>query len=467
MKRTEMQGHENQTIERAVAKFIVGFGSEHIDADAREDLKALIKDQLAIQIGASQLPWSRQVHRFRKPQPGEATVVGETKKAIAADAAYLNATYGHGFEYDDFAGNAHPGCCVVPTAIAVGEELGASFEDVIVAMVAGYETYVRIGYLCSPALLNAGWQSHSVLANFGAAAAAAKLYGLNEDATFHAIAIALSSCGGPTEYASTGGSIKRVHAGMSVRNGIEAADLARAGITGPRRYLIGDRGFYRMFVKNDVDDSNADTFGLNEPLQLRQLKFKPYCCCAATHGYIDALLPVRGRADDIIAIDTRIQTMSDAIVGNRNANIYAPRNIEELQYSLPAQMALSVLGLGNGYKAHRGYLDGKLSLAPDSPAIQLTKKIKLTVSPELDAKYPRTFAAEMTVHFKDGTSVHLFNDKIKGGPANPFTIDEHRVKLDELTEDVIGLETSARIFDMVDSSEPDMPIRELMKPLSW
>lgn len=455
------------TIERSVARFIVGFGSQHIDALAREDLKALIKDQIAIQVGASQLPWSRQVHDFRKPQDGNATVVGETSKAIAADAAYLNATYGHGFEYDDFNGNAHPGCCVVPTAIAIGEELDATFEEVVVAMVAGYETYVRIGYLCSPALLNAGWQSHSVLANFGAAATAAKLYGLDEEASFHAIAIALSHCSGTTEYASTGGSIKRVHAGMAVRNGIEAADLARAGITGPRRYLIGDRGFYRMFVKNSVDDCEASTFDLEGPLQLRQLKFKPYCCCAATHGYIDALAPVRPRAQEIVAIDAQIQTMTDAIVGNRNAHIYSPRNIEELQYSLPLQMALSVLDLGNGYKTHRAYLDGKLSLASDSAPIRLAQKIKLHVSTEMDSKYPRTFAADITVHFADGTSQHLFNDRIKGGPANPFTREEHRVKLDELTESVIGLERAGHMFDLVDRLEPAMPIRELTQYLRW
>lgn len=455
------------SIERSVARFIVGFKSEHIDAAAREDLKTLIKDQLANMIGASQLPWSRQVHTFRKPQEGGATVVGEARKAIAADAAYLNATFGHGFEYDDFNGNAHPGCCVVPAAIAIGEELDATMEEVAVAMVTGYEVYVRIGYLCSPALLNAGWQSHSVLANFGAAAVAAKLHRLSEEEAFHAMAIAYSHCGGPTEYASTGGSIKRVHAGMSVRNGIESADLARAGITGPRRYLTGNRGFYRMFVKNDVDDSNASTFDLNEPLQLRIAKHKPYCCCAATHGYIDALADVRGRADEIVSIDTRIQTMTDAIVGNRNAQIYAPRNIEELQYSLPVQMALSALDMGNGYKTHRAYLEGRLDLGPDSAPIQLARKIKLTVSPELDAKYPRTFAADMTVHFKDGSSVELYNDKIKGGPANPFTREEHRAKLDELTEEVVGLETAAKIFDLVDELNPQKPVRELTKYLRW
>jgi 2-methylcitrate dehydratase PrpD len=453
--------NDTRTLERAVAEFVVGFGSEHLDADARNDVKALMEDQIAIQIGASQLPWSKQVRTFRNPREGQATIVGETFKASAADAAYLNATYGHGFEYDDFNGNAHPGCCVVPTAIAIGEELGSTLEEVVVALVAGYEVYVRIGYLCSPALLNAGWQPHSVLANFGAAAVAAKLHKLNVEETQHALAIALSHASGTTEYASTGGSIKRVHAGIAVRNGIESVDLARAGVTGPRRFLTGDRGFYRMFVNQATGDEAAETFGLDQPLQLRLLKFKPYCCCAATHGYIELMEQISPRADDIVSIDAQIQAMTDAIVGNRNAHIYGPRNIEELQYSLPAQMALAALGKGNGYRTHRAFLDGQLDLGPDSDVIALTRKIKLTVSTDLVERYPRTFVADATMHYKDGTSEHLFLDRIKGTPAKPFTPAEMRAKFDELTVEVIGADQSAALFDTIDTLDPATPISTL------
>ena len=188
--------NDTQTLEWAVAKFVVSFSARDIGADGLEAMKRLVKDQLAIQVGASQLPWSKQVRSFRRPRAGGATIVAEGFKAAAADAAYLNAAFGHGFEYDDFAGNAHPGCCVVPAALAIGEEIDANLEHVATALVVGYETYVRIGRLASPDLLNAGWQPHSVLANFGAAAVAAKLYQLNEEQTLHALAIALSHASG-------------------------------------------------------------------------------------------------------------------------------------------------------------------------------------------------------------------------------------------------------------------------------
>ena len=118
---------ETLTLEQAVARFVVNFSFEDIDPATMDALKMLTKDQFAIQIGASQLPWSKKTRDFRNPRPGKATIVGDPgMKAAAVDAAYLNATYGHGFEYDDFFGNAHPGCAVVPAAFAMAEEAGES-----------------------------------------------------------------------------------------------------------------------------------------------------------------------------------------------------------------------------------------------------------------------------------------------------------------------------------------------------
>lgn len=452
---------ESSSLEVAVAQFVVDFSSSDIDAVARASALSLIKDQLAIQVGASRLPWSRQVRAARQLRPGKSTIVGEQEPVAAADAAYINATYGHGFEYDDYAGNAHPGCCVVPVALAIGEELGASFEQMLVAMVAGYEAYVRIGRLGSPDLLNAGWQPHSVLANFGAAAVAAKLYGLDAEHTLHSLSIALSHASGTTEYASTGGSIKRAHAGLAARNGIEAADLARAGITGPRRFLTGDRGLYRTFIRKVVTDEARSDFLPGQPLQISQLSFKAYCCCAANHAYIEAMAGLRSHADRIATVEARIQTMTDAIVGTRNAHIYEPRNIEELQYSLPAQMALSVLGLGNGYRTHRDFLEGCLQLTPESDVLQFARRIKLSIAPDLDKKYPRKFVADVTVRYVDGSAEEIFVDRVTGRPDKPFTQSEHQAKLDELTQEILGRERAAQLFELLDRMPTELPVGEL------
>ncbi|NKC04942.1 MmgE/PrpD family protein [Brucella haematophila] len=450
----------SQTLEEAVAAFVVNFTHADIDARTLEAAKALIKDQFAIQIGASVLPWSQKTLAFRAPHPGRATIVNRAEPASAVDAAYMNATYGHGFEYDDFFGNAHPGCAVVPAAFALGEELGASLEEVLTALVVGYETYVRIGKWGSPAVLNVGWQPHAIFANFGTAALAAKLMKLDVEQTFHALAIALSHASGPTEYASTGGSIKRVHAGIAVRNGIEAAGLAAAGVTGPRRFLTGDRGLYRMFCHKTVGDEAIADFLPGVANFMPGLSFKHYCCCACTFSYIEAMQELQGRAQDIERVEARVQTMVNNIVGTRNANIYQPRNIEEVQYSLPAQMAMSALGIGNGFSAHHAVLEGKIDLKDGSPVYDLINRIKIEISPELDEKY-RHFVADVTVHLKDGTTETIFREQSKGSPMKPYTAAEHLEKLSDLTDGVMGREQAARLWALVDEMRFDRKASEI------
>lgn len=449
-------------LEAAVARFLVAFAFQDVDADSLHAMKTLLKDQLALQVGCAQLPWSRQARRFlRKPRPGSSTIVGEASTVDAADAAYINATYGHGFEYDDVAGNGHPGCCVVPAALAVGEELGATLGQVAEAMVAGYEVYVRIGRLASPELVNQGWHPHAVLANFGAAAVAAKLHGLDAERARHALAIALSHASGTTEYTASGGSIKRVHAGIAVRNGIESVELARVGMTGPTRYLSGEKGFFRTFIRRAAEPEAAGSFSPGQPLRIRDTWFKAYCCCGAHHAYIDAMAGVRGRAGDIVAVEAKVQAMTANLAGNAHAHQHGPRNIEELQFGLPLQMALAVLGKGNGYATHRAFLEGALPLAADSDVVRFARRIVLQRSPELDERHPRNFVADVVIHYRDGTREHIFLDHAKGMPTAPFTPEEHRAKLDELTHEVIGQPQARRLFDLIDRLPSATPVGEL------
>lgn len=450
---------ESQSLERAVARFVVNYTYADIDPATLEAIKGLIKDQFAIQIGASMLPWSQKTLTFRNPRPGKATIVNHAEKGAAVDAAYVNASYGHGFEYDDFFGNAHPGCAVVPAAFAIAEELGASLEDTITALVVGYETYVRIGKWGSPAVLNQGWQPHAIWAGFGIAALASRMYGLDEDQTFHALAIALSHASGPTEYASSGGSIKRIHAGIAVRNGIEAAELARAGITGPRNFLTGNRGLYKMFCDTEVGDAAIPDFAPGAPNLMPGLSYKAYCCCACTFSYIEAMQTVQDRADEIESIDARVQTMVNSIVGTRNANIYTPRNIEEVQYSLPAQMALSVLGKGNGFQAHYAILEGRLDLGEGSEIRNMLNKVRIEVSPDLDKTY-KYFVADVDVHYKDGTTQNIFQEQSTGSPMKPFAPEAHLKKLDDLTETVVGLDQAHRLWALVDRMDPATPVSD-------
>ena len=449
-------------LERSVARFVGAFGRAHIDAAGLTVAKALLKDQLAVQVGASQLPWSRDVRRcLHKPRPGLASVVADAQRMDAGDAAYLNAVYGGGFEYDDVAGNGHPGCSVVPVALALGEEIGATLGAVVVAMVAGYEAYVRIGRLASPDLVNRGWHPHSVLAHFGGAAVAAKLLGFDEAMTLNALGIALSHACGTTEYTSTGGSIKRVHAGIAARNGIHCAELARGGITGPRLWLTGKKGFYRNFIGRAVESGAELDFALDAPLRLPQAWFKAYCSCGAHHAYIDAMQQIRPRVAEVESIEARVQAMTANLAARPEAAQEGPRSIEELQFSLQLQMALSALGLGNGYATHLDFLAGRLQLPADGHVVALARRIKLQHAPELDQRFPRNFVADVVVRYRNGSSQSIFVEHALGMPGRPFTAAEHEAKLHELSFGVLGEAKARKLFALIDELDYERPVQDL------
>ncbi len=450
-------------LEQSVVGFIQELKYEHLTPAAHEGIGRLMRDQFALQVGISQMPWSQQLLKYVTSQqrPGVSRVAASRQTMSALDAAFVNGSYGHGFEYDDAHGpsESHPGSCVIPAALAIGEELGSSLEEVITAMVAGYEVYSRIGVLASPDLLKRGFHPHGTLSNFGAAAVAAKLRGFDAETTLHALAIALSHTSGTTEYTSTGGSIKRIHAGIGTRNGMAAADMAQAGITGPRAPLSGNKGFFKAFLQRSPAEDAAQRFALDRPFEIATNWLKAYCACYCTHAYIDALRPFAARRPDIADVHLKIAPHFNVVVGTANANAYEPRNIEHVQFSLPIQAAFTLLGLGNGYAIHRDYLAGKVDMAP---VIATARGIRITEAPELAQKYPGKFVADVTITFKDGSAQHAFVEDPIGTDQNPMPESEQDAKFMELTCDVLGAERAQQLLAALRAMDRKMLATELM-----
>lgn len=449
------------TIEEAAAALVTDLTFATITPDALAGTRRLMQDQLALQVGCSSLPWCRAVVELTRAShsPGVSRVTASDDRFSAADAAFVNATFGHSFEYDDAhsASRSHPGSCVVSAALAVGEEIGATIEEVLVGIVAGYETYTRIGTLASPDLLLGGFHPHAVLSTFGAAAVVAKMKHFDAETTLHALAIALSHSAGTTEYTSSGGSIKRVHSGIGTRNGIRAAELAAAGITGPTRFLSGGKGFFQTFVGKDIGDDQAGVFALDRPFEIAGPLFKPYCACGYTHGFIDGARTFADRVEEITAIDLAIQPSGDVVVGTKNVNAWSPTNIEQLQYALPYQFALAALGIGNGYQAHRSYFDGALDLGPGSPAAALAERITITPDPKLDVDYSSKLVAGMTVSFADGASETLFVEDSVGSSGNPMSEETLDAKFRDLVVGELGEARADELLAAIKGAPLDTP----------
>ncbi|MFT3660726.1 MAG: MmgE/PrpD family protein [Gordonia sp. (in: high G+C Gram-positive bacteria)] len=449
-------------LEAAVVRFVTELTYDDLDEPALAGLNRLLRDQIALEIGTSRMPWSRQVldYTLAVARPGRSRIAAHDGTVSAADAAFVNGTYGHGFEYDDAHGPsaAHPGSCVIPAAFAIGEELGSTLRDVLTALVAGYEVYTRIGVLAAPDLLARGFHPHAVLSTFGAAAVAAKLRGFDARTTLDALAIALSRASGTTEYSSTGGSIKRVHAGIGTQGGMVAADLAAAGLTGPHGFLSGSKGFFRTFLQRGPGEDAAAAFDAGKPMEIATVWLKAYCACYCTHAYIDALRPFADRVEDIAHVRLHLHPAFDVIVGNANANAFAPRNIEHVQFSLPAQASFTLLGLGNGYRVHRDYLAGEVDL---DPVRAFTEKITIIPEQSLADRYPGKFVADVEVEFGDGTVERVFVEDPIGTDLNPMSEAEQDAKFAELTVDVIGERQSAALLAALRDPALDAPVTDL------
>src|SRR5215468_2512588 len=184
-----------------------------------------------------------------KAWPPASCLIGSPTRVAAANAVLANGTLAHGLDYDDTLEEAivHTGCCAGMTALAVGEELSASGKAVLEAAIAGTEVMWKVG-LVAPGKFHArGFHPTALCSTFGAAAAAGRLYGLEQGQWGDAFGLCGSQSSGIIEYLADGTWTKRLHPGWSAHGGVIATLLAQQGFRGPARVFEGQHGFYRSF----------------------------------------------------------------------------------------------------------------------------------------------------------------------------------------------------------------------------
>src|SRR5262249_30254761 len=143
-------------------------------------------------------------------------------------------------------------------ALAAGEWAGASGAELLDAYIVGFELEGRLGRAMNPRHYQRGWHCTATIGTIGTAAAAARLFGLHVERTGHALAIAAAEASGVKE--NFGRRVKPVHAGLAARNGVVAAQLARAGLTASAAAIDGAQGFLAAMdsERPSLDDAAAD-----------------------------------------------------------------------------------------------------------------------------------------------------------------------------------------------------------------
>lgn len=231
----------------------------------------------------------------------------------------------------------------------------------------GMEVACRIGNAVTPGHYERGWHITSTCGVFGAAVAAAKAMGLDQDRTLAALGIAATQAAGLVE--ALGSMARILNAGFAARNGLQAAQLAAGGFGGPAKPIEGLRGFVNVF--GVAKDYKAITGGLGERWELHQVEYKPYPCGVVLHALLDGCLAWHGRHGAVRDADIRVGLHPLAI---ERTDRPSPRNVSEARLSAQHAVAAALLTGGAGAAA---FSDAALA----DPAV-LAVRQRVTVTPD-------------------------------------------------------------------------------------
>ncbi|WP_214400889.1 MmgE/PrpD family protein [Pseudonocardia lacus] len=430
----------------ALAGFAAGTTAD-LPEPVRERIAVHTVDALTATVVGAAMPWTAAVRGYavEESAPGPSSAVGTARRLRPELAALVTATAAHGMEIDDYALPAlsHPGCVVVPVALAVAEDVGAGPAEVTAALAAGFETALRIAEAVTPSLTSdRAFHVTSAIGVLAAAATAGRLHRLPPPVMAHALGLAAAHAGGTAEFSRTGGDVKRAHAGFAAAAGIRAVRLAGHGLTAPRRALDGERGFLTAFsagVGAAARERLADRLGVE--WRTAALAVKAYCACAGLQAPIAAAEALRAdgwRAADVDRLVVGLDRATLAHVGT-----IGPRPPDLTAAQLSAHHAVATrLVLGGNDPRH---------LRRTPPEVTaLAERVDVELDPLAEELFPHRLVASLRLRARDGRQVALAVEA-PGSPGRPLDRAAVTAKAARLAGPLIGADGTAALVAAADA----------------
>jgi 2-methylcitrate dehydratase PrpD len=350
---------------------------------------------------------------------GPSTVIGAPSGLPAADAALANGALCHALDFDDtHTGSiAHVSVAVVPAALAEAEAHGASGADLLAAIVAGNEVVTRLGMAAGAAFHARGFHPTAVCGVFGAAAAAARIRGLDAARTTQALGIAGSLAAGILEFLSDGSSTKRLHAGFAAHAGVNAARLAAHGATGPATVFEGRFGLYNAYLGAVPEGLETQLSDLGERWETPRIAYKPYPACHYIHAALDAT--VQATAEQPVSVDEIEEIV--ALTTEAGVSIvlepleykHRPRSEYDAKFSLPYSLAAQLV---------RGNVDVSTYVGDairEERVLEVARKVRYEVKDY--ATFPEALPGGVRITTTDGRVIEADLEWQRGGPENPMS----------------------------------------------
>jgi 2-methylcitrate dehydratase PrpD len=251
---------------------------------------------------------------------GPARVIGHRRRLGVCEAAICNGQMGHVLDFDDTLlmrlTVLHTSSPVLAALFGLAQTRRVSGRELFVAYASGFEAGIRVGQT-APEHLEIGWHLTGTLGSIAAAAASAKLLGLEGPKINTAIAIGATQAAGMQQ--NRGTMCKSFHAGKAASNGILAGLLAANGFDSSPEIVEGRLGFCRLYSDRSQPELLCENLGA--PLLVTRNGYKPYACGVVLHPTIDAALAVRDRVlaklDAIERIELKVHPHVASVTGTR------------------------------------------------------------------------------------------------------------------------------------------------------
>jgi 2-methylcitrate dehydratase PrpD len=437
---------------RALAERAIALRYDELPAPVRELAGQCILDYLGVAIAGSRDPLVRILLDEMAEAGGssQSTIIGHSVRLPVVSAALVNGSAAHALDYDDvnMAMPGHPSVPILPGLLALAELKESSGTELITAFVAGYETACRIGSALQPGHYNLGFHSTGTVGCFGAAAACARLLGLDAEATAMALGIAGTQAAGLKSQFGT--MCKPFHAGKAAQNGLLAARLAQRGFSSRTDIVECVQGFA---LTHGPDFAPKAALAMPEAgFHLLANLFKYHAACYFTHAPIECARRLRAEhrliPDMIAAITLRLDGSCDRV-----CNIPVPVDGLQSKFSLAQTVAMALAGIDTAsldvYSAEN---------TCDAALVGLRERVRF----DWQHNWPQTLC-ELELELFDGRRLSTRHDA--GIPAADIAEQGARLaaKFDVLVAPVLGASRARELREMISGLDNVADIRGLTR----
>lgn len=445
-----------------LAAYVAQIRFEDLPDGVVDKARQCLRDAIGCLLGAYQFPVAQNIEDFLVYSGGgNARLPGSVATADIGTVAYANATLINVLDFDDIYKKGHPGATVIGAVLAMGDFLKSSPEELIAAIVAGYEVGCRVGISLLQTQPRKLLHGHGTWQTLGAAAASAWLLRLDGEQTAHALAIAAVNAPVASVMKTVYGvkpSMAKNNFGVAAQVGVNAAMYARFGGEGPLDVFDGETGFWRMFGADGCDVSAYDV-ELGVYTEIREVGFKPYSCCRILQSSIEAALSAakKGGVTDPASQVAEIVVCGPEILMRPPFCDKHPEDMWAAQFSAPHTIAMALLNVATG----PDWFSPENLTSDARNTIVSTVVVEPSTFEESGKSKAKSHHHESTVTMilRDGNRVDAKVSVAIGEAGNPIGETDLRAKFMHLAMGRLGAERAeqaAKLFDRF-ASLPSAP----------